>query len=160
MSLHEILKLGNPLLLQVSDEVEKEELSSLLPSIERMWELIPEFRQVYGRGRAIAAPQIGLLKRIICINTTTPQILINPEITYRSPEMIDLWDDCMCFPNLLVRLERHKKITISFYNMEWEKQIWYLEDDMSELIQHEYDHLDGILAITKAKNIESFKWVD
>jgi len=160
MPLNEILKLGNPLLLKVSEEVKKEELPSLLPQIERMWELILEFRKEYGRGRAIAAPQIGLLKRIICLNITEPQVLINPEITYRSNELIEIWDDCMCFPNLLVKLHRNKMITISFYNMEWEKEVWELEDDMSELIQHEYDHLDGVLAITKAKNIECFRWVD
>ena len=160
MPLNEILKLGNPLLLKVSEVVEKEELPLLLPSISRMWKLILEFREVYGRGRAIAAPQIGLMKRIICINNTGPQVLINPEITYRSTEMIEVWDDCMCFPNLLIKLERNKKITVSFYDIEWEKQIWDLEDDMSELIQHEYDHLDGILAISRAKNIECFKWAD
>ena len=160
MPLNEILKLGNNLLLQKSYEVDENEVNTLLPSVNKMWSLIIEFRNAYGRGRAIAAPQIGLLKRIICINTTTPQVLINPEITYKSKEMIELWDDCMCFPNLLVHLERHKKITVEFRNVKWDKLIWHLEDDMAELIQHEYDHLDGVLAISKAKNIEFFRWID
>lgn len=160
MALNEILKLGNPLLLKKAEEVTKEDLASLIPSINKMWKLILEFRQAYGRGRAIAAPQIGLLKRVICININQPQVLINPEIIHKSQDMIELWDDCMCFPNLMVRIERHRNISVSYYNLEWEKQIWDPDENISELIQHEYDHLDGILAISRAKNIECFKWVD
>jgi len=159
MDLSEIRKLGDPVLLEKTRIVLKEEVISLIPSIEKMWELILGFRQIYGRGRAIAAPQIGLLKRIICIHTTGPQVLINPEIEFRSEEMIDVWDDCMSFPYLLVFLKRHKKITISFRDLDWKKQRWHLVDDMSELLQHEYDHLDGILAISKAKDISCFKWI-
>lgn len=159
MPLDEIIKLGEPILLKRADEVIREEVVTLMPSIKKMWKLIIEFRRAFGRGRAIAAPQIGLLRRIICINVACPQVLINPEITYKSLEMIELWDDCMRFPSLFVRLERHKNISISFYNLEWEKVIWHLEDDMSELIQHEYDHLEGILSISRAKNIDCFKWV-
>jgi peptide deformylase len=160
MLLDEIIKLGDPILLKRADEVSKEEVLSLAPLINKMWKLIVEYRKVYGRGRAIAAPQIGLLKRIICINIAGPQVLINPEIIFKSPEMIELWDDCMSFPNLFIRLERHKNISISFYNLKWEKLIWHIDDGMSELIQHEYDHIEGILAITKAKNIDCFKWAD
>jgi len=41
-----------------------------------------------------------------------------------------------------------------------ESHMWQLEDDMSELLQHEYDHLDGILAISKAEDISCFRWID
>jgi peptide deformylase len=160
MALSEIRKLGDPVLLEKAAIVMQEEVSSLIPSIEKMWELVLEFRKTYGRGRAISAPQIGLLKRIICVNTGQPQVLINPEIEFRSEEMIDVWDDCMSFPDLLVFLRRHKKITISFNDASWEKQTWHPEDEMSELLQHEYDHLDGTLAISRAKDITCFKWVN
>jgi peptide deformylase len=159
MSLSEIRKLGDPVLLEKATVVMKEELTSLIPAIEKMWELISEFRKAYGRGRAIASPQIGLLKRIICIHTGQPQVLINPEIEFRSEEMIDVWDDCMSFPDLLVFLRRHKKIIITFRDLSWKKQTWHLNDDMSELLQHEYDHLDGILAISRAKDITCLKWI-
>lgn len=158
MGLSEIRKLGDPVLLEKAAAVLKKELNSFIPSTQKMNGLILEFRKVYGRGRAIAAPQIGLLKRIICINTGEPMVLINPEIEARSEEMIDVWDDCMSFPDLLVFLERHKKITVSFRDFEWKRHIWHLEDDMSELLQHEIDHLDGILAISRAKDITCFKW--
>lgn len=160
MALSEIRKLGDPVLFEKSVAVTRDELETLLPSAEKMWQLIKEFREAYGRGRAIAAPQIGLLKRMICMDTGNRQLLINPEIESSGAEMIDVWDDCMSFPNLFVFLQRHRSITVSYYDINWEKQIRNLENDMSELFQHEYDHLNGILAISRAKDISCFKWVD
>jgi peptide deformylase len=158
MALSEILKLGDPLLLEKALPVNIEEMPVLKPPLGKMDSLILEFRERYGRGRAIAAPQIGLLKRIICINCGTPQVLINPVIEDVSDEIMEIWDDCMSFPNLLVRVKRYKRITISFLDLNFENHIWYLEDDMSELLQHEYDHLDGILAISRAADISCYKW--
>jgi peptide deformylase len=158
MALSEILKLGDRRLLEKSITVNSEELPGLITYIEKMDRLILEFRERYGRGRAIAAPQIGLMKRIICINTGKPQVLINPVIEDASDEMMEVWDDCMSFPNLLIKLKRHKRIKISFLDMNLQPVVWHLEDDLSELLQHEYDHLDGILAISKAENISCFRW--
>jgi peptide deformylase len=123
-----------------------------------MFETVLDFRMKYGAGRAIAAPQIGLSKKIICLNIDKPIEIINPQLSGLSDEMIELWDDCMSFPNLLVRVRRHKKITLSFFNRNWKKHTWHLEDDMAELIQHEYDHLDGILATQRAIDNQSFRW--
>jgi len=158
MALSEILKLGDPRLLEKTLPVKTEEITGLIPFFEKMDRLILEFRDRYGRGRAIAAPQIGLMKRIICINTGNPQVLINPVIIEASDEMMEVWDDCMSFPDLLVKVSRHKRVTISFLDLNLEKQVWHLEDDMSELLQHEFDHLEGILAISKVENIECFRW--
>ena len=159
MALTEILKLGDARLLEKSMPVKTEDIPGLIPFIEKMDRLILEFRNKYGRGRAIAAPQIGLMKRIICINTGKPEVLINPVIEAASDEMMEVWDDCMSFPNLFVRLKRYKRIKISFYDLEMKEHIRELEDDMSELLQHEYDHLDGVLAISRAEGPDCFKWV-
>jgi peptide deformylase len=156
MAVKDILFLGEPLLYEMSVPVKKEEVPDLLPMIAEMHETVAEFRTIYGNGRAIAAPQLGLLKRIICLNIDKPITIINPELSDLSSEMIELWDDCMSFPGLLVRLKRHKSLRLSFYDQEWTQHEWYVEDDMAELIQHEYDHLDGILAIQKAIDHKSF----
>jgi peptide deformylase len=160
MALSEIIMLGDRRLLEKSVTVKQEELPSLMPSVEKMWRLITEFREKYGRGRAIAAPQTGLMKRIICLNIDEPEVLINPVIENVSEEMMEVWDDCMSFPNLFVKLKRHRKITVSFYDRWWKRNSIDLEGDMSELIQHEYDHLDGILAISRAEDISCFRWVE
>lgn len=156
MAVKDILLLGNEKLYEKSLPIEKHEIESLLPQINLMFETILDFRNRYGTGRAIAAPQIGLQKRIICLNINQAIVLINPEFTYLSEEMFDVWDDCMSFPNLLVKVKRHKKLTIRFFDVNWEQQCWELENEMAELIQHEYDHLDGILATQRAINNQSF----
>ncbi|HSO88393.1 MAG TPA: peptide deformylase [Draconibacterium sp.] len=158
MSVSDILLLGNPLLYEKSEIVEKHEIIELLPKFDLMFETVLDFRNKYGAGRAIAAPQIGLLKRIICLNIDKPVAMINPELTNLSEEKFEVWDDCMSFPNLLVKVTRHKKLTLTFYDINWQKHAWQLEDDMAELIQHEYDHLDGILATQRAIDDKSFRW--
>lgn len=64
----------------------------------------------------------------------------------------------MSFPELLVKVERHKSCRISYYDQNWQRQSMQLEDDLSELLQHEYDHLDGILAVSRALDAQSFAW--
>lgn len=158
MKLDRILPLGNPLLYEKSEAVAKEEVSALKPVIQDLQDIILEFRAKYKAGRAIAAPQIGVMKRLICMNVDKPIAIINPVLSNLSDEMIELWDDCMCFPNLLVRLKRHRYITLTFRDEDWKQHRWDLKDDLSELIQHEYDHLNGILATQRAIDNRSFKW--
>ncbi len=157
MSFKKILKLGDPRLYKVSVAVEPSELESLETDIEILHEALMKFRALYGAGRAVAAPQIGVLKRFIYLNINKPIVLINPVLSEFSEKKIIVWDDCLCFPNLLVRVERSKKVKLSFWDMNWKEKTWMLEGDLSELIQHEYDHLDGILATMRAIDDRSFK---
>ena len=157
MALKDILLLGNPVLYEKSLPVEQHEIKELSAAIEDLLKTIVEFRNRYGAGRAIAAPQIGLMKQIICLNIDNPVVMINPELSNLSEEMFELWDDCMCFPNLLVKVKRHKTLTVNFFDVEWKKHTWCLSQDMAELIQHEYDHLDGILATQRAADNKSIR---
>jgi peptide deformylase len=158
MAVSDILLLGNPLLYEKSKTLETDEIKGLLPKIDLMFETVLDFRKKYGISRAIAAPQIGLLKRIICLNIDKPVAIINPELTNLSEELFEIWDDCMSFPNLLVKVMRHKKLTLTFYDINWKKHTWQLEDELAELIQHEYDHLDGILATQRIVDNQSYRW--
>lgn len=158
MKLNRVLQLGNPLLYEKSERVKQSELETLRPVFQDLHDIILEFRAKYNAGRAIAAPQIGVMKRVICWNVETPKVLINPEINFLSEALIELWDDCMSFPNLLVRLKRHKSCSITFLDENWHKQTWHLKGDLSELFQHEFDHLEGILATQRAIDDRSFKW--
>lgn len=158
MNLSDILLLGDERLYQTCAPVEREEVDDLRPVVADMADLILQFRRKHGAGRAIAAPQIGVMKRLIVFNIDTPIAMINPELSELSEEMMELWDDCMSFPNLLVRLKRHRSCTLTYRDLEWQQHTWSLEGDLSELIQHEYDHLDGILAISRAIDEQSFRW--
>ena len=156
--IEKILKLGNPLLYQKSSPFFKHELDSLQFEVDLLHNLIIEVRKVYGFGRGIAAPQIGLMKKLVCLNIESKRhTLYNPVLSDFSDELISLWDDCMCFPNLLVKVNRHKGCKLQFRDNEWKIQNWTLEGDLSELLQHECDHLDGILATQRAIDDKSFK---
>ena len=158
MLIDKILKLGNPLLYKKSQPVRFEELESLSEQIALLHNLIIECRNIYGFGRGIAAPQIGLMKRIICLHLNGKKYtVINPQLKDFSTDMITLWDDCMSFPNLLVKVKRHRSCRLSYHDEYWEGKKCMVEDDISELIQHEYDHLEGILATQRAIDNQSFK---
>ena len=152
----EILLLGDPRLYAVSKEVEREELEALRPVFADMFDCIRAIRRDYGFGRAIAAPQIGLQKRLICMLTDRPYVIINPTLSFIGEEMMELLDDCMSFPGLLVRVRRHRHCILRYRDENWEQQEKQMDDDMAELIQHEYDHLDGILATMRAIDDKSF----
>ena len=150
MAVREILLLGNPLLYQVSELIRPEELTSLQSVADDLRDTLLDFRKRFGYGRAIAAPQIGVMKRLIYWHPDSPQVLINPVLEDLSQENFTLWDDCMSFPGLLVKVNRHTSCTLRFRDQHWNEQIWHLQNDRSELIQHEYDHLDGIMATQRA----------
>ena len=63
---------------------------------------------------------------------------------------MEVLDDCMSFPHLLVRLKRHRRCVVRWRDLDWAEREWALEGDLSELLQHECDHLDGVLATMRA----------
>jgi len=152
----EVLLLGNPVLYEVSQMVRQDELDALKKVVDDLHDTLIDFKKKYGAGRAIAAPQIGVMKRLIYMYIDSPVVFINPALRDKSKDMMLVWDDCMCFPDLLVKVERHQTCSISYRDMEWKMQKMRLEGDLSELLQHEYDHLDGILAVSRALDEQSF----
>ncbi|MCI8582101.1 MAG: peptide deformylase [Dorea sp.] len=152
----EILLLGNPDLYLVSEEVKQEDLAKLRPVYEDMFDCIRGIRRDYGFGRAIAAPQIGVRKRLICTLTDKPYVIINPTLEFIGDEMMELMDDCMSFPGLLVKVRRYRHCILRYRDENWNPKEIRMDDDMAELIQHEYDHLDGILATMRAIDNRSF----
>ena len=158
MKLDKIILLGDPRLYEKAQPVEREELDSLRPVIEDLHDIIFEFRARYHAGRGIAAPQIGVMKRLIYLHVDKPMVIINPVLTNLSDEKFVMWDDCMCFPNLLVKLERHVSCRLTYKDEHWHDQVVDMDGSLSELIQHEYDHLEGILATQRALDDQSFRW--
>lgn len=157
MSVKEILILGNEKLYKISSEVGKDELESIKIIIEDLHDTLMNFRKEYGAGRAIAAPQINIFKRIIYMNIDKPIALINPRLEFVDGDKIQVWDDCMSFPRLKVKVSRYKKCKIYYKDLLWNDCEMTLSDDLSELLQHEYDHLDGILAVQRAIDNKSFR---
>lgn len=157
-NLDDLLLLGDPRLYETCSPVLKEELPEVQSWVADLDNVMKEIRARYNFGRAIAAPQLGIMKRLIYMNIDKPVIFINPEFSFLSEEKFEVWDDCMSFPNLLVKVKRHKKARIKYLDEHWQPQEMELEGDLSELLQHEYDHLDGILCTMRAIDDKSFKW--
>ena len=156
MAIRSILQLGNPRLYEICSPVTASEVSALTSVIQDLHDTLFEFRARTGSGRAIAAPQIGVLKRLVYMDIDQPEVFINPSLDLKSEDMFELWDDCMSFPDLLVRVRRHHTCRITYRDLEWREQTRILEDSLSELLQHECDHLDGILAVARAIDAQSF----
>jgi len=158
MPVKETLLLDHPKLYKISEFVQKDEIAPLCDVADDLHDMLMDFKKRYGKGRAISAPQLGVMEWLIYMNITEPVIIINPEWLDLSKERLELWDDCMCFPHLLVKVQRHKKCKLRFLNQNGEEEVWELEDNLSELLQHEADHLNGILAIQRAIDHKSFAW--
>ena len=151
----EILLLGNPQLYEVSEPVTEDDAAQLPAWIGDLRDTLHDFRNRVGQARAIAAPQIGLKKRIIYMDLEREYVFINPVLQFPSPEKYRLKDDCMSFPGLIVRVRRHRRAVIEYLDEHFQLQHMELEGDYSELLQHEYDHLDGILATMRAVDDKS-----
>jgi peptide deformylase len=150
MPVKEILQLGHPNLWLPSTRVDNVGDSSVAATIADLGATLAELRSQHGFGRAITAPQIGVRSRVIFMDVGSPLAIINPEIVLRSSEMMELWDDCFSFPNLMVRVKRNAQITVEYTDERNSPRRIEARGDLSELLQHEIDHLDGILATDRA----------
>lgn len=156
MPIRDILLLGNPQLWQSSAAITDIHSADTQNLIRDLSETLANFRATNGFGRAIAAPQIGAQQRLIYTNVRGGIALLNPVIKTASQEMFELWDDCFSLPNLMVRVRRHARVTVAYTDEHGVSQQLELENDLSELLQHEIDHLDGILATDRAIDSRSF----
>jgi peptide deformylase len=156
--LSDLVLLGDPRLYEVCAPVLEEELPQVEAMVADLHNVLMEFRAKYKAGRAIAAPQLGYMKRLVYMHIDRPVVFINPEFSDLSNERFELWDDCMSFPNLLVRVSRHENLTIHYRDEHWQPQSWPMTGDLAELLQHEVDHLDGILCTMRAIDEKSFRW--
>lgn len=157
-TIHDILKLGDPRLYEMCEPVLESELTLVPDWAQQLHEAMEDIRRVYEFGRGIAAPQLGIMKRMFYLNLDRPYIILNPELKDLSDEKFELWDDCMSFPNLLVKVKRHQSLTLHYLDENWNPQSRHVSGAISELIQHEYDHLDGILCTMRAVDEKAFKW--
>lgn len=143
-----LLRLGNPKLWEPSRPVEPPDAGRVVADLR---DTLADVRFRYGFGRGIAAPQIGEPVRVVW---ALREALVNPRIVAASPEMLEIWDDCFCFPELAVRVRRHAWVRVRYQDLDGVEREWHAEDArVSELLQHELDHLDGTLAVDRAASI-------
>ena len=143
--------MGNENLYKVSKEITEKDMKKARKIVEDLQDTMMDFREKYGFGRAIAAPQIDEAYKVIYMNFDNKSIaFINPKLEPIVDEKFEIWDDCMSFPGLEVKLYRYKKVKVKYMDLKWKEHTLEFEGDLAELIQHEYDHLDGVLAVQRA----------
>ena len=152
----EILHLGQELLRQKSLPVE-EVNDELRAAIQAMFDTMLE-----SDGVGLAAPQVGILKRffVVIADDDVRRVFINPQILSTSQEMCDYEEGCLSIPNVYEKISRPAKITVQALNEQGKPFTLNAEGFLARVIQHEYDHLEGILYIDqgfKEKTVQQFQ---
>jgi peptide deformylase len=159
MAVQPILQLGNPVLRQRCVPVADPASPEVRDLVRDLADTLAHWHAETGYGRGIAAPQIGVLRRVIFLKLpgSEPWPLINPEIVERSKETIVIWDACLSFLSIFMQVERHREITVRYQELDGHVvEVEASEDNnLSELLQHEIDHLDGILAIDRVSDVKT-----
>jgi peptide deformylase len=159
MAVRTVLQLGDPGLRESAKAVDDPSAPEIRALVKDLADTLAHWRKTTGYGRGIAAPQIGSLLRVIFLQLpgAEPWPFINPEITARSKEKIVVWDACLSFLSIFMQVERHREITVRYQDLHGERHEIHAgkERDLSELLQHEIDHLDGILAVDRITGIRT-----
>jgi peptide deformylase len=159
MPIRPVLQLGDPLLRQKAARVADPTAGEIHDLVEDLGDTLAHWRSATGYGRGIAAPQLGDLRRVIFLNLpgAEPWPLVNPEIIDSSEEKIIVWDACLSFLSIFMQVERHCDVTVRYQTLQGETRDFEAGDErnLSELLQHEIDHLDGILAIDRVVDVKT-----
>jgi len=148
MALKKIIKYPDPTLRKKSKHVERvdKEIKQL---IEDMAETM-----YASRGIGLAAIQIGVLKRVIVVNIGEGLVaLVNPEIL-EGEGGTQMEEGCLCLPGIMVEVKRSEKIKVKGLNDKGEEIVIDAEGLLARALQHEIDHLNGILIIDKVSRIK------
>ena len=146
MALRNIREMGDEILRKKSKPV-REMTPRLSAIIDDMLETMYD-----QEGVGLAAPQVGILKRVVVIDVSDtrdqPLVLINPEILETEGEQSGM-EGCLSVPGKHARVTRAAKVKVRFLNRNMETEELEGEDLLARCIQHETDHLDGILYVDK-----------
>jgi peptide deformylase len=155
-----ICRMGNPILRKKAEKISKDYLMS--DDFSQLLQDMQESMNHYG-GIGIAAPQIGVdlqvaIIELVGLNRYGEEInlpltaFVNPEISYLTDEEQGFWEGCLSVPGLRGFVERPKKIKVSYQNHKGEDQEIIAEGFLATVLQHELDHLHGVLYIDRIKD--------
>ena len=151
-----IAQLGQPVLRQLATEVPAETIRTpeFQQFLEDMWDTLEA-----SGGVGLAAPQVFDRRRVFLAAIVPPEtedddpgmeVLINPRVEPLSDEMAAAWEGCLSFSELLVLVPRYKRLRVDYLDADGEPRSVELADFPARVVQHELDHLDGVLTIDRA----------
>ena len=151
----EIAQLGQPVLRQAAGEVPVDRIATA--EFRRLLaEMADTLQQAQGAG--LAAPQVFASYRVFLamlprgpeLENLTVEVFINPRITWASEEQAAAWEGCLSFPELQVLVRRPRGVRIEYLDRQAQPRILELTGFAARVVQHEHDHLEGILTIDRA----------
>lgn len=152
----DVLQLGHPLLRAVCAPVDDPAAPEVAALADDLRDTVRRWRAETGYGRAIAAPQIGALSRVVYVDVDGVGAMVNPRVTESSVERMVVWDACLSFLSIVCQVLRHRWIVVRYETTDGETRELRAEGDLSELLQHEIDHLDGILTVDRVVDPRTF----
>ena len=166
MAVRKVLKMGDPLLYQRAEEVRAFHTPDLDALIRDMFDTM-----VALNGAGLAAPQIGVSQRVVIFevqsNPRYPEaeavprtILINPVLEPIGEEMDDGWEGCLSVPGLRGLVSRYKKLRYTGFDEDGQPIDRTVSDFHARVVQHECDHLDGVLYPMRLKDIHLLGFED
>lgn len=166
MAVYTILKMGNPKLLEVSEPVVNFDTPELHQLIQDMRETMQA-----NNGAGLAAPQIGVFKRVVIFesknNPRYPNVeavpftvLINPKLETLSEELLGFWEGCLSVPGMRGWVERPAKLRYSGFDQYGKQFERTVSGFHATVVQHECDHLDGILYPMRMTDMSKFGFTD
>ena len=156
MTVHRVRLLGDPVLRTRCAAVTDPTSPAIRIVLDDLKETLRDLKMRYGIGRAISAPQVGAPISVVYIEMDRPMVLINPEIVDVGNEDFTVWDDCFSFINLMVRTQRAYRIKVRHQDLRGKFHTVEFEGDMAELVQHEIDHLEGVLVVDRPAGLDPF----
>ena len=166
MAVRTILKMGDPRLLEVSRAVDPIDPLALAPLLNDMWDTMAA-----ASGAGLAAPQIGVMRRVVIFgyqqNPRYPEappipqtVLINPVITPLGDEREDGWEGCLSVPGMRGVVPRYRRVRYRGHDQYGEVIEREVSGFHARVVQHECDHLDGILYPQRIEDMRSFGFID
>ncbi len=146
--IYKIRTYGDPVLRKESETVEKID-ESILEIIDNMVETMYD-----APGVGLAAPQVGINKRIFVIDTDGElKKIINPEFVEKSEKMEEGEEGCLSIPGIYKKVKRPARVKIKYTNEKGEEVTEEAQGLYAKALQHESDHLDGVLFVDKVSNL-------
>ena len=166
MAILKVARMGHPVLRAKARVIEKANIKS--PAIQKLIDdMIDTMVEYHGVG--LAAPQVHESVRIFVAaldpgdegaEPPDPVVIINPEIAIVGSDVVDDWEGCLSIPVLRGRVPRAREIRVRAFDRKGERMELHAHDFPARVIQHETDHLDGVLFLDRMKSFETLTFLD
>jgi peptide deformylase len=165
MSILKVARMGHPVLRAKARAIDRRDIKSVVVQklIDDMIETMKEYH-----GVGLAAPQVHEPVRIFVASldvdegeeASEPVAIINPEITPLGGEVVEGWEGCLSIPDIRGRVPRAREIVVRAFDRDGERVELRAQDFSARVIQHETDHLDGVLFLDRMRSFETLSFLD